>query len=208
MIEPEKITVSCGTTAMRSRTSCGTAFFTSTPSTVTRALLRIEEALGQGEDGGLAGARGPDDGHRLARLHAERDIDERILLGARGIGEGDVLERQAALRRPRQRLGHGGRGDDGLFVEQFRDALGRAGGELHLAPDLRELAHRGGGEDRIDQELAERAGRHGAGDDGAGAVPQQDHDGAGGNADDEGGEHGAREGALGGSAEGRRWWHR
>src|SRR3546814_14368583 len=56
------------------------------------ARLRVVEALGELEEGRLAGARRADDRDRLARPDGEREIVERRGVGARRIAEFDARE--------------------------------------------------------------------------------------------------------------------
>ena len=63
----------------------------------------IVEAQQQVEHGGLAGARGADDGDRLARRDLEVEAVERQRLGPRGIAERHLLEAHGAAGRLGQR---------------------------------------------------------------------------------------------------------
>jgi hypothetical protein len=65
------------------------------------ALLRVVEAQQQLQHAALAGARGADQGHRLARAQLEGDAVERRLPGARGIVEAHALQRHGAAHRRR-----------------------------------------------------------------------------------------------------------
>ena len=92
-----KIAVSCGTSAMCRRTSCGSASRRSTPSNVTVPRLRIVEPQDQVKDRALAGARGADDRDLLAGLDAKRHVVEHVGLGPRRIGKA-----HAPRTRPRR----------------------------------------------------------------------------------------------------------
>jgi hypothetical protein len=101
---------SCGTSAMRRRTSAGSAW-SAARRRADRADLRIVEPLGELEDRRLARARRADDGDGLARLDGQAEVEDRRRVGPRRVAEGDVLEREP----PR-----GGSGS----------ATGRAGGAI------------------------------------------------------------------------------
>ena len=75
------------------------------------ARLGIVEALGELEEGRLAGARGPDQGQRLARPDREAEIVQRADVRPGRVAEGDGVERERAARRLGQRRpGWRGRG--------------------------------------------------------------------------------------------------
>ena len=86
----------------------------------------------------------------------------------------------------------------GLVAVNSEQALGGAGGELHLAPDFRQRAERRGGERRIDDELAERAAGEAAEQHILGAEPENADHGTGRDEDDGAGQERAREGAAAG----------
>jgi hypothetical protein len=128
------------------------------------AGLRIVEPLGQLEQGGLAGAGGADDGNGLAWLDGQREVVQRGLLGPGRVAEGDMLERQLAASR---RQGHRarGRGDSGLFMEQFVEPARRARAAHQIAVDLGQRAegarHQGAGDhEGRDRAAGDRARRH------------------------------------------------
>ena len=87
-----------------------------------RPLVGVVEAHDELEDGGLAPARGPDDGGVPAvdpQAHAAEDLP----LPALGVGEGDVPE----LELPPEGRGHEGAllaPDEGLPVDDSEDPLG------------------------------------------------------------------------------------
>ena len=71
--------------------------------------LRIVEALGKLEDGGLARPRRTDERQPFARFYTQREIVQRRRLRARRIVEGDMLELERAFRGFRKLRGPGGR---------------------------------------------------------------------------------------------------
>ncbi len=142
------------------------------------AVGGIVLAQQQREEGALAGAGRPGDGDGLAGLDRKVEILDGAVVRAGRIGKRDLLEGDRAFRR----CGEGNRifrrHDHRGFIQEFGQALGGAGGQLQLAPDLGQGGKRAGGKDGVKQELAEGAGRHGAGEHVLGADPQ-DRDDAG-----------------------------
>jgi hypothetical protein len=84
------------------------------------ALLRLVEAEDEARQGGLAGARGADDGHRLARRHLEADALED--LAARIVVEVHVLEGEPAIGDD-QRRGAGAILDLRVLLENAEHGL-------------------------------------------------------------------------------------
>ena len=175
-----------------------------------RARLGIVEAQQQVEDGGLAGARRPDDRHRLARRDAEVEAIERQRLGPRRIAEGDLLESarcpapagQAAwAARPRAMTGGSARSS------ARRSAA--PDGALQVADGLADGAARARHQHGVEHEGREVAGADAAGDHVVAAHPQQEADGGEDDEDHQRGHDGApadapdggREGPLGRLAE-------
>mmetsp|Transcript_54753 Transcript_54753/g.114460 ORF Transcript_54753/g.114460 Transcript_54753/m.114460 type:complete len:273 (-) Transcript_54753:1005-1823(-) len=92
------------------------------------ALVHVIEARDEGNGSGLAGARGTDDSHGLARHHITADTVENLGIRAGRVMEVDVVEGDAALDAMRrndttiivntrdtiEKLEHAHRGSDGL----------------------------------------------------------------------------------------------
>ena len=76
-----------------------------------RPGARVVEALQKLEQSRFAGARGADDGDRLARRDREIDVAQHGIVGPRRIGEGHPVERHRAADG-RGQAGGRGRGDD------------------------------------------------------------------------------------------------
>jgi hypothetical protein len=126
--------------------------------------------------------------------HVQREALQRRQVGAARIGEGDALEGDRPQRwdRLRQRTGLGGGCDAGLRVQQFAHPLHGAGGLLHVAPGLAQGPDRAGGHDRQERELEQGAPAHLAAHGALHAQPEDHHDAAEHEADDQGGHDGAR----------------
>ena len=86
-----------------------------------RAVPHVVEAGEQAGHRRLAGARPPDDGHRLARGDVQVEVGQHQLLGVLGVGEVDVAEPHVA-RAVDQVDGVGRIVDGGLLVQDLVDA--------------------------------------------------------------------------------------
>ena len=131
--------VSCGTMAMRWRTSAGSASRRSTPSSRTRPALRIVEALGELEDRRLARARRPDHREPLARLHGQAEIVQRRRLAAAsdsGRSHARTRARRAAARAASR--ARPARGCPARRRAVRDEPLRRAGGAQQVAIDFRQ----------------------------------------------------------------------
>ena len=140
------------------------------------AHRRIVEAQQQLEQGGLAGARRPDDGHGFTRPDREREVMQRTILAARGIGKDDAIEGQRTFGLGGKFGRRGGSDDLRLHRQKLADAARRAGGRDDLAPDFRELAERTGTEHRVEDKLRELTTAHPSCEDIVGAEPQHGDD--------------------------------
>ena len=93
-------TESCGTSAMRARSSRGSAVLIGTPSNEIVPAGGIVEAQQQVKQRALAGARGADDRDLLAGACTDSETPSTASsIRPRRIGEADILERDVAARR-------------------------------------------------------------------------------------------------------------
>ena len=143
-----------------------------------RTFGHVEVAQQQLEQGGLAGAAGADQGHRLAGIDVERDVIQRLGLGPRRVAEHHRVEGDTGRPFDREFARSGRCLDRGFGVQQFHQALGGAGSAHDVAPDLREHADTAGGEGRVEHERSQLTGAHRARTDGLRTQPQHEHDGA------------------------------
>ena len=154
-----KIATSCGTSAMRRRSSGGSA--SRDAHAVERDGAGARDRRSAAADGRSCSCRRPTGRRSRPSRPAARENDTPSStdgLGPRRIGEAHVLERDLAARRHRQRDRMRRRLDRRLDREQLGQPLGRAGGLRELAPHLAQLAQRARREHRVEHELAERAG--------------------------------------------------
>ncbi len=162
-----------------------------------RARLRFVEAHQQLEHRRLAGAGRSDERDRLARRDVEREVGQRGRGGPRRIVEADRLEAHAGAAAPRrQRHRRRGRPDELMRVEQFHQAVGRAGRAQHVAPHFGQPADRAGGDDGVQHERREQPRRHRARHHRVRAEPQHEHDRAEHEHDDDRRQPGTRRGCA------------
>ena len=156
------ITVSCGTSAMRARSSAGSASRqTARRRSVTLPDDRIVEPQDQMEDRALAGAGRPDDRDLLARRARETTRRRAPAHPAAPDRRNRTSSKcDLAARRHRQRLRLRRRLDLRLDGQNLEQPLGRAGRLRDLAPHLPQFAEPAGGEHRVEHELPEPARRH------------------------------------------------
>ena len=149
----------------------------STPSMRIVPDSGIVEAQQQVEDGRLAGPRGTDDGHRLARRDGEVEAIERQRVGPRRITERDLLETHVALHRLGQGLRIDGLDDGRRLGAKLGQALGRTRGALQVADGLADGAARARHQHGIEHEGRKIAGTDAPADHVVAAHPQQEADG-------------------------------
>ena len=146
---------------MRWRTSAGSASLQVDAVEQDAARLRVVEALGELEDGGLARARRADHGEPLVGPDLEAEAVERRGVLAGRIVEGDVLELEARPRPARAAAtGLAGALISGSALEQLVEPLRRAGGAQQVAIDFAQGAERAGQQAAVEDEGGDGAAGH------------------------------------------------
>ena len=182
----EKITGSCGTMAMLSRSSCRR-------SCADIQAVEADAALCRRRKSAAATGTAWSCRHRTGRparrvspgAMSSVMLSQRGRLRARRVAEADVLEADRRLPGLRQRSRRGGLDDGGFGVQQFQQALGRAGSAHHVAPHFRHGADAARHQDRVQDERRELAAGHGAVMHLVRADPQHENDGADHRGDDQ-----------------------